>query len=111
MKGRSLKGFFRSHLLDIALVVAGGIVAGVTLYCDIVSLCHKAPLVQYRLLVQWRKPEGMSILPPIEYRFNPPGGLLEPLSTADIFSLHFPVFYLLLLLVEVVRYCRWKRTE
>lgn len=111
MRDRSLKRFFRSHLLGLVLVIAGGVVTSITLCCDIVSLYSQSSLVQYRVLFQWQKPEGMSILPPTEYHFSPPGGSLEPLSTADIFSLCFPLVYLVFLIVEVFRYYRWKRKD
>jgi hypothetical protein len=105
----SLKEYFRKHPVELFLVLIGTTYAITTLYCDFIALHDHPPLVIYRVLFAHEKPEGMSILPPISYYRNPPGGLaLVPLSLADLFSLYFPIAYLIFVHVEAFRYHRWK---
>jgi len=105
---KGLKGYVKSHKFDLAIIIVGGILAGITVYCDIVSLYDVSPLVRHRILCEGRKPGGMSILPPKEYYFNPPGGYLESLSLPGMFSLYYPIAYLAFLAVEAIKYFRWK---
>ena len=109
--GKSLKEYVKSHKFDLAVIVIGGIVAGITVYCDIVSLYDKPLSVRHRILCEGRKPRGMSILPPKGYYFNPPGGSLESLSLLDRFSLFYPIVYFVFLTIETIRYHRWKTKQ
>lgn len=108
---KSLKQYFKTHSIELLMILIGATIAIITLYCDFISLYGEAPLIVHRILFEHREPEGMSILPPTGYYFNPPGGYLVPLSLADLFSLYFPIAYLPFLIIEAFRYYTWKKKQ
>lgn len=93
-KVNEVGSYFKKHPIKVTADVIGLTLFGITLGSDIIALHNKPPLVLERIFTQGVKPEGMSILPPVDYYRNPPGGLAQvPLSAADWFSLGYPIAY------------------
>ena len=110
-----IKEYYRSHLLDLAFIIIGGIVALMTIYCDYVVLSYLGfhPLYMKRIFVEGVIPSHMSILPPegLVIFAHPVIITYKPLSPADLFSLYFPLVYLGFLIIEVFRCHRWKKSH
>ncbi len=108
----SLQQYFRSHPIELLLILIGATYTIVALYSDVISLYDKPPLIVHRILFEHRKPEGMSILPPENYYRNPPGGIpYVALSLADLFSLYFPIIYFGFVAIEGFTYYRWEKKQ
>jgi len=87
--------YFKEHPKKAIADTIGLVFFGTTLTSDAVALYDKPPKVLERIFLEGQKPKGMSILPPSNYYFNPPGGSREPLSGTDILSLVYPSAYLI----------------
>lgn len=107
---RDLIIFLRTHLFELILLVALSIIALVTFYCDYVVLkfLDFNPTYLHKIFFEGIKPKYLSFLPPQGLYPFTTSITYKPLSLLDLFSLFFPIFYLVFLIIEIFRYHRWK---
>jgi ABC-type cobalt transport system substrate-binding protein len=86
----SKKQYFKSHSIELVMILVGATIAVITLCSDFIALYGAPLLVIRKVFFELKKYDGMSILPPQgDYIYLLDFLPLVPLSQADVFTCTF----------------------